>query len=73
MSALQVIVLVTVTMFVCGFAAAYLAYIKNRDVSYWAAWGFIFPPAVVVLLLLAKNTGPRPRRPSLDEEDRMPF
>ncbi len=73
MNALNVIVLVTLTMFVCGVIAGYLAYIKNRDVSHWAAWGFIFPPSLLALLFLRKNQGPRPRRPTLDEEDRMHF
>ena len=71
MSAISVIVLITLTMFACGFIAAYLAYAKNRDVSYWAAWGFLFPPSVLLLVMLGANQGPRPRRPSLDEEDRM--
>jgi hypothetical protein len=70
-NAISVIVFVTLTMFACGFLAAFLAHNKNRDVSYWAAWGFLFPPSVVLLFVLGTNQGPRPRRPSLDEEDRM--
>ena len=71
MNALTMIVLVSLVMFASGFVAAYLSHIKNRDVSYWAAWGFLFPPSLVVLLMLGKHAGPRPRRPTLDEEDRM--
>ncbi len=71
MNAISVVVFVTLVMFACGFIAAFVAYYKNRDVSYWAAWGFLFPPSLVVLLMLGTNQGPRPRRPTLDEEDRM--
>ncbi len=60
-----------VLMIVSGIAGAMLAGMKNRDYSFWAAWSFVLPPALIVLLLLPKNHGPRPRRPSLDEEDRM--
>lgn len=42
---------------------------RNRDHSWWAAWSFFFPPMAVLLFLLPRNKGPRPRRPSLDEED----
>ncbi|MGD9828023.1 MAG: hypothetical protein AB7E70_05215 [Hyphomicrobiaceae bacterium] len=48
-----------------------LAVAKRRDHSAWAAWCFILPPLLLVLLILPKNAGPRPRRPSLDEEDRQ--
>jgi hypothetical protein len=50
---------------------AILAVYKRYDVSKWAAWCFVLPPLVVVLLLLPRNTGPRPSRPSLDEEDAL--
>ena len=49
--------------------AAILAGYKNRDVSYWIAWGFLAPPLVLWLLFLPKNKGPRPRRPRLDDLD----
>lgn len=52
---------------VAGFAAGW----KNRDYSFWMAWCFIFPPLVLWLLLMPKKQGPRPRRPSLDEIDRI--
>lgn len=48
-----------------GVVAGY----KRRDVSSWAAWSFIFPPLAIAVLLLAANPGPRPRRPSFDEDD----
>ena len=49
--------------------AALIAGARNRDHSAWAAWCFIFPPLLIILALLPRNTGPKRRRPSLDEED----
>jgi hypothetical protein len=50
--------------------AGVLAGVKNRDYSFWIAWCFVLPPLVFFLLLLPRNHGPRPRRPSLDEQER---
>lgn len=49
-----------------GFAAGW----KNRDYSFWMAWCFVVPPLVVWLIMMPKNTGPRPRQPTLDMLDR---
>lgn len=65
------IVISAIFMFACGVAGATLAGAKNRDVSFWAAWTFLLPPTLLILVLLRANKGPRPRRPSLDEEDRL--
>lgn len=46
-----------------------LAASKRRDHSFWAAWCFLLPPMLLILLLLPKNLGPRPRQPTLDELD----
>jgi hypothetical protein len=54
----------------CSVLAGLIAYVKRRDPSYWIGTSFIFPPAVLMLLLMKKNTGARPIRPSLDSEDR---
>jgi hypothetical protein len=54
-----------------GILGAIFAGWKNRDVSAWTAWGFLVPPSIIFLLLSPKRQGPRPRRPSLDEEDRF--
>lgn len=54
---------------VSGFAAAILAGMKRRDYSFWAAWTVIFPPFLIALILLPKNTGPRPVRAPLDSDD----
>ena len=57
-------------MMVGGIAGAILAGIKNRDYSFWIAWTFLFPPSLLVLLALPRLKGPRPRRPTLAEEER---
>lgn len=48
-----------------------LAGIKNRDYSFWMAWCFLVPPLLVFLVWLPRRAGQRPRRRSLDEEDRF--
>lgn len=50
--------------------ALILAGVKRRDHSFWAGWSFLFPPMLLVLAVMPSNTGPRPRRMSLDEEER---
>ena len=52
-----------------AISAGILAGVKRRDHSFWAAWSFIFPPMVIILLLLPKNQGTKPRQRTLDEED----
>jgi len=47
-----------------------IAGMKNRDYSSWIAWCFVLPPLVLVLLLLPRHQGPRPRQPRLDEGER---
>jgi hypothetical protein len=56
-------------MLVAGVLAGALAAYKNRDYSFWMAICLLFPPAILLLLLMPKNPGPRPRRPSLDEQE----
>lgn len=51
--------------------AGFFAGWKNRDYSFWMAWCFLVPPLVLWLLLMPKRAGTRPRRPSLDEIDRV--
>lgn len=52
-----------------AFVAAIVAGMRNRDPSAWAAWCFLFPPAVLMVALMPTRKGSRPRRPTLDEED----
>jgi hypothetical protein len=56
---------------IVSFASAIIAGIvagaKRRDHSFWAAWSFLVPPMLLILLLMPSNKGPRQRRPGLDE------
>jgi hypothetical protein len=47
--------------------AGIVAGMKRRDHSFWAAWSFLFPPMLLILLVMPSNKGPRQRRPGLDE------
>ena len=58
---------------VSGVLAFFLASMKNRDSSAWAAWCFLLPPLLIALLLSPKNMGPRPRQAKLDELDKEVF
>lgn len=71
MDAVAVIVAISAVMLASGVAGFVLAGVKNRGLSTWVAWCFLFPPSLLVLLMLPKLSGPRPRQRSLDEEDRM--
>ena len=51
----------------CAFVAGIVAGLKRRDHSFWAAWSFLVPPMLLILLLMSSNKGPRQRRPGLDE------
>jgi hypothetical protein len=50
-----------------------LAGIKNRDYSFWIAWCFLFPPLLIILVMLPRHQGERPRQPTLDEHERRGF
>jgi hypothetical protein len=52
---------------ISSILAAVVAGMKRRDHSFWAAWSFLFPPMLLLLLVIPSNKGPRLRRPSLDE------
>jgi hypothetical protein len=69
MLAVKVIVIWGVVALAAAIGAAVLAGARNRDHSAWAAWCFIIPPLILVLLFLPTNRGPRPRRRSMDDED----
>jgi hypothetical protein len=57
-------------MLVMSVFAGLLAYAKRRDVSYWMTMSFLFPPAAFMLFLMSKNEGARPRRESLEAQER---
>lgn len=65
----QGIVIWGVISIAAAIMAGFLAGWKNRDYSAWIGWSFVLPPLVIVLALLPKREGLRPRQPSLDEED----
>ena len=71
MDIIGIIVAIGVTMIVSAIIAAVLAGMKNRDISFWVAWSFLFPPMVIALAFMPRLTGRRPRRTTLDEEDTM--
>jgi hypothetical protein len=57
-----------------AFLAGLLAGVKRRDHSFWAAWSFLVPPMLLLLLLMPVNKGPRPQHRSIDEiEDRQAY
>lgn len=67
---MQWIVIWGMSAIAAALLAAAFAGAKNRDYSYWIAWCFLVPPLVVVLMLLPKHPGVRPRQPRLDDLDR---
>lgn len=71
MTTIALITIIGGTMIISAIVGGVLAGIKNRDLSTWLAWTFLIPPTLIILLLLPRIKGPRPRRPTLDEEDRM--
>ncbi|HKZ97302.1 MAG TPA: hypothetical protein VJ045_10005 [Hyphomicrobiaceae bacterium] len=64
------IVIWGLTSIAAAIIGGVLAGMKNRDYSFWMAWCFLVPPLVVWLLLMPRLSGPRPRRPTLDELER---
>jgi hypothetical protein len=65
----RVIAIWGVTALVSALLAGILAGIKRRDHSFWAAWSFLIPPMLLVLLVMPSNKGPRLRRPGIDEQE----
>ena len=63
----KVIVIWGLVALLCAIVGAIVAGAKGRDVSFWAAWSFLFPPVLFITLLMPSSKGPRPRKPSLDE------
>jgi hypothetical protein len=70
MAAMTGIVIWAAVATLSAIASGFIAAWKNRNVSAWAAWAFLIPPALLVLLLLPRNPGISYRPPTLDEEDR---
>ncbi len=49
--------------------AGIIAAVKRRDISYWMTVSLLFPPAIIILLIMQSNKGPRPKRASWDEQE----
>ncbi|MEZ5850601.1 MAG: hypothetical protein R3D68_08140 [Hyphomicrobiaceae bacterium] len=73
MSAIQIIAVWGAIAIVSSVVGGVVAYAKRRDHSAWAAWCFLMPPLLLWVVLMPKNTGERPRKPTLDEEDREAY
>jgi hypothetical protein len=70
----KVIAIWGVVAIASAIVAGIVASIKRRDHSFWAAWSFLVPPMLLILLLMPSHKGPRPRRPGIDEiEDRQAY
>lgn len=69
MDPVKYIAVAGIVMIVSGILGAFIASMKRLDTSKWGAWCFLVPPALLLLLILPKNTGPLPRRRPLDADD----
>ena len=70
----KVIAIWGIVAIVAAVVAGIVAGAKRRDHSFWAAWTFLLPPMLLLLLLMPANKGPRLRRPGIDEvEDRQAY
>jgi hypothetical protein len=70
----KVIAIWGIVAVVSAIVAGIVAGMKRRDHSFWAAWSFLVPPMLLILLLMRSNKGPRLRRRSIDEvEDRQTY
>ena len=70
----KVIAIWGVVAIASAIVAGIVASVKRRDHSFWAAWSFLVPPMLLILLLMPSNKGPRLRRPGIDEvEDKQAY
>jgi len=61
-----------VTAIIIGVIAALIAHRKDRNANSWFTTGFLFPPALIVLLFLGKSkTGPYIPKDDDDEDLRQ--
>jgi hypothetical protein len=65
----KIIAIWGVTAVLSALLAGIVAGMKRRDHSFWAAWSFLFPPMLLILLVMPSNKGPRQRRPGIDEQE----
>ena len=70
----KVIAIWGVVAIASAIVAGIVASVKRRDHSFWAAWSFLVPPMLLILLLMPSHKGARPRRPGIDEvEDKQAY
>ena len=65
----KIIAIWGVAAVVSALLAGIIAGVKRRDHSFWAAWSFLFPPMLLILLVMPSNKGPRQRRAGIDEQE----
>lgn len=73
---LQIVFTVVPTLMLFGsVSAAVIAQAKGRDATYWMISSFLFPPAVIVLLVFISKADKRkpPRRSDDENGDAGPF
>jgi hypothetical protein len=66
----QAVMIYGIFSVVASLVAAMLARIKNRSADKWAFSSFLFPPAVLLLLLLGKNNKPLSKNILSEKEKR---
>lgn len=54
---------------ICAILGGIVAAVKRRDVSYWMTVCLLLPPSIVMLAMMPKNKGIKPRRPSWDDQE----
>jgi len=70
----KVIAIWGIAAILSAIVAGIVAGAKRRNSSFWAAWSFLVPPVLLIVLLMPANRGPRLRRPGIDElEDRQAY
>lgn len=67
MDPVVIIIIVGGTMILSAILGGIIAYAKNRCFDRWAFFCFVFPPLVIILLLLPKST--KPKRSKLSRND----
>ncbi len=67
--AVKWIVIWGLTAIAASLLAGAVAGVKNRDVSYWMGWCFVFPPMVIALFMIPALKAPRGPRRSDEDDD----
>ncbi len=65
----KLIVIWGLTAIGSSLLAAIVAGLKNRHVSHWVGWCFLFPPMLIALFLIPALKQPRPNYRTTDPDD----